>query len=108
MDRFSKVNTLSDGYRVIGTIFALLRNYRPMFLFGWVGTALILSTILLATPVVIEYLRAGMVPGFATFILSYTLAICGPLSIVCGLILASTKRYGDEIFEILMARDCHA
>lgn len=102
---FSKLNTISDGYRVIATIFALLRNYRPMFFFGWVGTSLILATIVLATPVVVEYLRTGVVPRFPTFILACTLAICGALSVVCGLILASTKRYGDQLFEIMMARD---
>jgi glycosyltransferase involved in cell wall biosynthesis len=102
---FSKLNTISDGYRVIGTIFALLRNYRPMFFFGWAGAALIAAAIFLATPVVIEYLRTGVVPRFPTFILACTLAICGALSFVCGLILASTKRYGDQLFEVLMARD---
>jgi hypothetical protein len=102
---FSKLNTISDGYRVIGTIFALLRNYRPMFFFGWAGAALIAAAIFLATPVVVEYLRTGVVPRFPTFILACTLAICGALSFVCGLILASTKRYGDQLFEALMARD---
>jgi glycosyltransferase involved in cell wall biosynthesis len=102
---FSKLNTISDGYRVIGTIFALLRNYRPMFFFGWTGAALIVAAGLLATPVVVEFFRTGVVPRFPTFILACTLAICGALSFVCGLILASTKRYGDQLFEVLMARD---
>jgi hypothetical protein len=76
-----------------------------MFFFGWVGTVLILATSVLAAPVVVEYLRTGVVPRFPTFILACTLAICGALSVVCGLILASTKRYGDQLFEIIMARD---
>jgi glycosyltransferase involved in cell wall biosynthesis len=101
---YSKLNTFSDGFRVICTIFSLLRNYRPLFFFGSIAALLVATAAVLVTPIVIIFLRTGLVPRFPTFILACTLAICGALSVVCGLILESTKRYGDQLFEILLAR----
>ena len=43
----SKLNTYTDGMRVLSTIFRLYKNYKPMYFFGWLSVilfALILST----------------------------------------------------------------
>ena len=101
---FSKLNTFTDGFSVIRTIFTLLRNYRPMFFFGSLAAVFIAVAVVLVVPIVVEFLRTGLVPRFPTFILACSLAICGALSVVCGLILESTKRYGDQLFEILLAQ----
>jgi glycosyltransferase involved in cell wall biosynthesis len=101
---FSKLNTFADGFRIIRTIFTLLRNYRPLFFFGSIAAILFLTAAVLAAPIIVVFLRIGLVPRFPTFIFACTLAICGALSIVCGLILESTKRYGDQLFEILLAQ----
>lgn len=101
---YSKLNTFADGFRIIRTIFTLLRNYRPMFFFGSIAVVLFAVAAVLAAPIVVEFLKTGIVPRFPTFIFACTLAICGALSVVCGLILESTKRYGDQLFEILLAQ----
>ena len=100
----SKLNTVTDGCRVLVTIFRLLWNYRPLFFFGWIAAILVGAAGLLVAPIIVTYLETGFVPRFPTFILSCSLLICGALSLVCGLILESTKRYGDQLFEILLAR----
>jgi len=101
---FSKLNTFTDGFRVIRTIFSLLRNYRPMFFFGSLAALFSTVAMVLVVPIVVEFFRTGLVPRFPTFILACSLVVCGALSIVCGLILESTKRYGDQLFEILLAQ----
>ena len=101
---FSKLNTFTDGFRVIRTIFSLLRNYRPMFFFGSLAALFSTVAMVLVVPIVVEFFRTGLVPRFPTFILACSLAICGALSVVCGFILESTKRYGDQLFEILLAQ----
>lgn len=101
---FSKLDTFGDGYRILRTIFTLLRIYRPMFFFGSIAAVLFGVAALLAAPIVVVFLKTGLVPRFPTFILACTLAIGGALSVVCGLILESTKRYGDQLFEILLAQ----
>lgn len=101
---FSKLDTLTDGARVLRTIFRLLRNYRPLFFFGWIAFFLATLAAVLVAPIVVVYLETGLVPRFPTFILACSLVICGALSLVCGLILESTKRYGDQLFEILLAQ----
>jgi glycosyltransferase involved in cell wall biosynthesis len=104
---FSKLNTFTDGFRVIRTIFSLLRNYRPMFFFGSLAALFSTVAMVLVVPIAVEFFRTGLVPRFPTFILACSLAICGALSVVCGLILESTKRYGDQLFEILLAQRRH-
>ena len=101
---YSKLSTFRDGVRVLVTIFSLLRNYRPLFFFGVIAAVLSIAAGVLVAPIVIEYLKTGLVPRFPTFILACSLVVCAALSIVCGLILESTKRYGDQLFEILLAR----
>jgi glycosyltransferase involved in cell wall biosynthesis len=101
---FSKLNTFADGIRILSTIFTLLRNYRPSFFFGSIAAILFVIAAALVAPIVVVFLKTGVVPRFPTFILACTLAICGALSVVCGLILESTKRYNDQLFEILLAR----
>lgn len=100
---FSKLNTFRDGFRVLVTIFSLLRNYRPLFFFGCIAAGLLVIAGLLVTPILVEYLQTGLVPRFPTFILACSLAIGAALSAVCGMILESTKRYSDQLFEILLA-----
>ena len=100
----SKLRTFQDGYRVLRTIFTLLRNYRPLFFFSWIAAILLGVAAVLVTPIMLEFLRTGLVPRFPTFILACSLVVCSALSVVCGLILESTKRYGDQLFEILLAQ----
>lgn len=100
----SKLKTFTDGFLVICTIFRLLRNYRPLFFFGGIAFLLVVVAGVLVAPIVVEFLKTGLVPRFPTFILACSLVICGALSLVCGLILESTKRYGDQLFEIILAR----
>ena len=65
---FSKLNTFSDGFKVIWTMLKMLRNYRPMFFFSIISVALfILSTIFIA-PVLNSYFIFGIVDRFPTLI----------------------------------------
>jgi glycosyltransferase involved in cell wall biosynthesis len=101
----SKLNTVRDGMRVLKTIFNLFRNYRPMLFFGTIAWVLGLLSTVLFIPIFSEYLRTGLVPRFPTLIGCGVGLICGLLSFVCGLILESTKKYSDQIFEILVSQE---
>jgi uncharacterized membrane protein (GlpM family) len=78
-----------------------------MFFFGSLAALFSTVAMVLVVPIAVEFFRTGLVPRFPTFILACSLAICGALSVVCGLILESTKRYGDQLFEILLAQRRH-
>ena len=98
----SKLNTFSDGFRVLKTIFYLFKDYRPLLFFSLVGGILILLATLLFVPVLLEYIQTGLVPRFPSLIASVCLVISGLLSCACGLILESNKKYTDQLFEILV------
>ena len=57
----SKLNTYSDGIKVLRTIVRLYRTYKPSKFFGLISLVLVLIAISLFIPVVIDYLNSGLV-----------------------------------------------
>jgi hypothetical protein len=88
----SKLSTFRDGWRILRMISLLVREERPLHFFGLMGLIALLSSGLLAAPVLVEYLRTGSVPRFPTLIVAASLALIGLLSFVCGLILDTVSR----------------
>ncbi len=102
---FSKLNTVSDGFRVLFTLFNFFRFYRPELFFGTVGLVLLLASAGLFVPVLAEYFDTGLVPRIPTQIFSGFLAIAGLLSFGVGLILGACKKQSDQMFEILVSQE---
>ncbi len=93
----SKLRTVRDGVRILGTILQLTKEERPLLFFsvGFAGLAALSVT--LALPVVIEWLRTGLVPRFPTAILSASIMLLAFLSLASGIILGSVTRARREI-----------
>lgn len=102
---FSKLNTVSDGFRVLFTIFNLFRFYRPELFFGTVGMVLLLIAAGLFVPVLLDYFQTGLVPRVPTQIFSGFVAIAGLLSFGVGLILGACKKQSDQMFEIIVSQE---
>lgn len=83
----SKLNTYSDGLRVIGKMLQLYRNYKPLGFFGGLCLFLLLAAAVLMIPVVAVYIDTGMVPRFPTLIVCGFMAMAGILSFFAGLML---------------------
>jgi glycosyltransferase involved in cell wall biosynthesis len=83
----SKLRTFRDGWRILLTITNLMRNERPLMFFSLVGLIVALAAIVLAVPVVLEYLDTGAVRRFPTAILCTGLGVIAVLCIATGLIL---------------------
>src|SRR5574344_1660011 len=66
----SKLNTYTDGFKVLMTIFNLYRDYQPLRFFGIVAFVLALCSILLFIPVFISYIATGLVPRIPTLVVS--------------------------------------
>ncbi len=101
----SKLNTFSDGFKVLKTIFILFRDYRPCLFFGLIAGGFLALSFILFLPVLIQYFQTGEVPRYPTLIVSGFLAVCGLLSFVCGLILDTCKKYADQMFEIALIQE---
>ncbi|MDO5462073.1 MAG: glycosyltransferase family 2 protein [bacterium] len=101
----SKLNTVSDGFRVLKTIFNLFRFYRPELFFGIVGTLFLLLAFVFFLPVLIDYFSTGRVARQPTLNFSGFLAIAGLLSYGVGLILGACKKQSDQMFEIIVSQE---
>lgn len=95
----SKLNTYSDGARVLKTIFRLYRDYKPMHFFGVLGLALLILSAVFFIPVLQEYIRTGLVPAFPTLIVCGFCAMAAFLSLFSGMILQSQIQKDRQAFE---------
>ena len=92
----SKLNTYRDGLRILRTILLLVKEERPLQFFSLAALALLLLGIGLAIPVVVDYVRTGLVPRLPTAVLSTGLVLLAMLALACGLILDSVSRGRKE------------
>ncbi len=98
---FSKLDTFSDGRRVIATVFRLFKNYKPFAFFGTVSAIFLLLSLLCMVPVLKEYFATGLVPRFPTLILGLSFGICALLSFFSGVILDVIRSRHRQLIEIL-------
>ena len=88
----SKLNTWRDGFRILGTIFYLVREERPLLFFALVSALFAAVAVLIGAPVVSEYFHTGLVPRLPTAVLATGLMVIAFLSLTCGLILDTVTR----------------
>ncbi len=95
----SKLNTYSDGMKVLRTIGRLYKNYRPMGFFGGLSAAMLVVAAAMFIPILVKFFRTGMVPNFPTLIVSGFIALAAIVSFFVGLILATIVEKDRQAFE---------
>ena len=98
----SKLNTYSDGFKVLMTIARLFRDYKPFVFFTSVFVICLLLALGMDIPVIAEYLDTGLVPRFPTLIVSGVIAMVGVMFFFCGIILEVITKKHKQLFELLM------
>lgn len=101
---FSKLNTFSDGAKVLLVIFNLFRYYRPFMYFLLISTVFILLGVLIGSPVIYEYLETGYIAKVPSAILAASFVILSALSFTCGIILDAVRHSNKEVFELSMKK----
>lgn len=96
----SKLNTYSDGMKVLKTIFSLYKNYKPLSFFTSFSILLCIIATLFLVPVLIDYFKTGLVERFPTFIASVFFYIAMLQSFFTGLMLDNINRKNKQDFEI--------
>ncbi len=96
----SKLDTFSDGFKVLKTIGKLFRDYRPLIFFSAISLVLLLLAVIFFIPVLAEYLRTGLVPKFPTLIACGFAVIAALQSFFSGLILDSIRHKNQQDFEM--------
>lgn len=95
----SKLNTYSDGAKVLGTILKLYKNYRPFGFFTAIAAVLALISLLFMVPVLTEYFATGLVPRFPTLIVCGFVMVAALMLFVAGVILSSLLGKDKRDFE---------
>ena len=101
----SKLNTVSDGIKVIWTIARLFEEHKPMAFFGIISLLLFILALILGIPVLVEYFETGLVPRFPSLIVAGFLIIIAVMLVVCGVILQVVVRKNREIFELMLTAE---
>ena len=100
----SKLNTVSDGIKVLMTIFRLFSEYKPLRFFSIISTALVLLGTGFIIPVLVDYFRFGTVERFPTLFVCVACYIIAALLWSCGIILHAVAKKHRMLFELLMNR----
>lgn len=95
----SKLNTVSDGLKVLKTIGSLYRVYKPFQFFGIISTILMLLAIGFFIPVAIDFYHIGLVNRYPTLIVCGFAVIAAILSFFTGLILDTLLKKDKREFE---------
>lgn len=93
----SKLQTYSDGWRILRVIVALYKDERPFQFFSGAATVLGVAALALGTPIIVTFIKTGLVPRQPTAILATGLILLSALSFVTGLILDTVTRGRREI-----------
>lgn len=95
----SKLNTYSDGAKVLGTILRLYKNYRPFGFFSLLAAMLAVLSAGFMVPVVAEYFRTGLVPRFPTLIVCACGMVAALLLFTAGIVLSNLLTQDARNFE---------
>ena len=96
----SKLNTYSDGFKVLRTIASLFRTYKPMAFFGMIALILAALGVGFMIPVLIEFNQTGLVARFPTLIVCGFVILAAMVSFFAGLQLQTITRKNRQDFEM--------
>ena len=96
----SKLNTYTDGLRVLKTIFLMVREYRPLLFFSLLSLLFLIIALALFLPVLFTYMRTGFVDRIPTLVVSGIALIVAVQSFFSGLILDVVAQKYRQIYQI--------
>ena len=98
----SKLNTYSDGLKVIKTIATLFKEYKPSLFFNLIAILFAIVSTVIAVPAYVGYFQTGAVEKFPSLIVScfgFTIAL---LMFVTGMILQVFVKKQRQNYELYL------
>ena len=95
----SKLNTYSDGFKVLKTIAKLYKNYKPLQFFSIIALVLFIIALVFFIPVFAEYIKTGLVPNFPTLIVCGFCTMAALMAYFSGMILSTIVQKNKQDFE---------
>lgn len=100
----SKLNTYSDGFKVLKTIGTLFKEYRPTVFFTTLSILLGVVSLVMMTPIFVEFFNTGLVPRIPTLVFSLVILLAALLTLFCGIILEVVSKKDRQWFEQILIR----
>ncbi len=97
---FSKLNTFSDGMRVLKTILWVFKDYKPLSFFSILSLLFFLLALLIGFPVIMEFIDTGSINKVPSAILSTGLMMISVFALFSGFILDTIVKQHRESYEL--------
>lgn len=100
----SKLNTVSDGVKVVKTIARMFKDYRPFRFFGIIALILLILGLAIGIPVIAEFVKTSYITKIPSAILATGLISLSAISFQCAIILDTITRQHRENYELNLLR----
>lgn len=100
----SKLNTMSDGIKVIKTIITMFKDYRPLKFFGIIAFILLVLGLIIGIPVILEFMKTRYVSKVPSAILATGFVMLAFIIEQCGIVLSTTVKKNKELYELNILR----
>lgn len=100
----SKLNTISDGIKVVKTIATMFKDYKPLRFFSAVALILLCLGLIIGIPVIIEFAETQYVSKVPSAILAMGFVMLAFVVEQCGIILHTTVKKNRELYELNLLR----
>lgn len=98
----SKLNTFSDGFKVLLTLFNLFKDNRPFLFFGCLSLIIFVVGLIVGIPVIDEFIKTAYITKVPSAVLAAALMINSFLMLSVGIILDAIKNQKRYLFECHM------
>ena len=103
----SKLNTFSDGFKVIKTIIKLWKNYKPLMYFTLITLALVALSTVFFIPIFISYLKTGCVDRIPTLVVCGFTVLAAIIAFFSGVVLDALRQKDRQDFEMRLLRSSY-
>ncbi len=97
---FSKLNTYSDGMRVLKTILWVFKDYKPLIFFSSLALVFLILGLVVGLPVLKEFFETSLISKIPSAVLSVGLILISVLSLFSGFILDTVVKQHRENYEL--------
>ena len=96
----SKLNTFSDGFKVLITLFNLFKDYRPFLFFGMLSLIFCIAGLIVGIPVIVEFVNTAYITKVPSSILAASLSVIAFIILLVGIILDYLKNQTQLLFQM--------
>lgn len=96
----SKLDTYSDGFKVLLTILKMFKDYKPLLFFSIISLIFFLFGLIFGVPVINEFIRTGFITKVPSSILATGLMVFALLLLITGLILDTVVTNSKKEYEL--------